>query len=73
MDHFIKSLSNETRLNILEWLKDPFAHFPKEELSKDTLEFGWALCPKEKEEELQGVFQVPKAFWRTQNQVLKAI
>lgn len=36
----IKSLSNETRLNILKWLKDPFAHFPEEELSKDTEELG---------------------------------
>lgn len=36
----IKSLSNETRLNILKWLKDPFAHFPEEELSKDTKELG---------------------------------
>lgn len=29
----IKSLSNETRLNILEWLKEPYIHFPKEELA----------------------------------------
>lgn len=36
----IKSLSNETRLNILEWLKDPFSHFPEEELSQDTPELG---------------------------------
>lgn len=36
----IKSLSNETRLNILEWLKDPIAHFPEEELSQDTTELG---------------------------------
>jgi ArsR family transcriptional regulator len=36
----IKSLSNETRLNILKWLKDPFAHFPKEELSEETPEIG---------------------------------
>ncbi|SFM63504.1 transcriptional regulator, ArsR family [Chitinophaga sp. YR627] len=28
----IKSLSNQTRLNILTWLKDPFAYFPAEEL-----------------------------------------
>lgn len=28
----IKSLSNQTRLNILAWLKDPFANFPAEEL-----------------------------------------
>jgi DNA-binding transcriptional ArsR family regulator len=28
----IKSISNETRLNILTWLKDPFAYFPAEEL-----------------------------------------
>ncbi|MFD0764465.1 ArsR/SmtB family transcription factor [Mucilaginibacter lutimaris] len=35
----IKSLSNQTRLEILTWLKDPFAHFPAEELSdyKPTL------------------------------------
>lgn len=36
----IKSLSNETRLNILTWLKDPFAHFPKEELSNYSPELG---------------------------------
>ncbi|KGO88438.1 ArsR family transcriptional regulator [Flavobacterium rivuli WB 3.3-2 = DSM 21788] len=36
----IKSLSNETRLNILKWLKDPYAHFPKEELSEEALELG---------------------------------
>lgn len=36
----IKSLSNETRLNILKWLKDPFAHFPEEELSEETTELG---------------------------------
>jgi DNA-binding transcriptional ArsR family regulator len=29
----IKSLSNQTRLNILEWLKDPLAHFPAEDLT----------------------------------------
>lgn len=29
----IKSISNETRLNILAWLKDPFAYFPAEELA----------------------------------------
>lgn len=28
----IKSISNQTRLNILTWLKDPFAYFPAEEL-----------------------------------------
>jgi DNA-binding transcriptional ArsR family regulator len=28
----IKSISNQTRLDILTWLKDPFAYFPKEEL-----------------------------------------
>lgn len=36
----IKSLSNETRLNILKWLKDPYAHFPVEELSEETPELG---------------------------------
>ena len=36
----IKSLSNETRLNILKWLKDPFAHFPGDELSEETPELG---------------------------------
>jgi ArsR family transcriptional regulator len=36
----IKSLSNQTRLNILEWLKDPFAHFPKEELADYKPELG---------------------------------
>jgi DNA-binding transcriptional ArsR family regulator len=29
----IKALSNQTRLDILTWLKDPFAHFPAEELA----------------------------------------
>jgi DNA-binding transcriptional ArsR family regulator len=28
----VKSLSNQTRLDILTWLKDPFAYFPAEEL-----------------------------------------
>ncbi|PWN71924.1 transcriptional regulator [Chryseobacterium phosphatilyticum] len=27
-----KALSNETRINILIWLKDPYIHFPAEEL-----------------------------------------
>ncbi|KFF00603.1 ArsR family transcriptional regulator [Chryseobacterium formosense] len=36
----IKSLSNETRLNILGWLKDPFDHFPEEELSNYSPELG---------------------------------
>lgn len=36
----IKSLSNETRLNILKWLKDPYAHFPEEELSEETPKLG---------------------------------
>ncbi|WP_316846904.1 ArsR/SmtB family transcription factor [Pedobacter psychrodurus] len=29
----IKSISNQTRLDILTWLKDPFAYFPEEELT----------------------------------------
>lgn len=29
----IKSLSNQTRLDILTWLKDPLAYFPTEELA----------------------------------------
>lgn len=29
----LKSISNKTRLNILTWLKDPFAYFPTEELA----------------------------------------
>ena len=36
----IKSLSNETRLNILKWLNDPYAHFPAEELGEETAELG---------------------------------
>jgi len=36
----IKSLSNQTRLNILEWLKEPLAHFPAEELAEYTPELG---------------------------------
>ncbi|MFC4209789.1 ArsR/SmtB family transcription factor [Pedobacter lithocola] len=36
----IKSLSNQTRLNILEWLKDPFAHFPPEELTEYSPKLG---------------------------------
>lgn len=36
----IKSLSNQTRLNILGWLKEPFAHFPAEELADYTPELG---------------------------------
>jgi ArsR family transcriptional regulator len=36
----IKALSNDTRLQILTWLKDPFSHFPKEELGPETKTFG---------------------------------
>jgi DNA-binding transcriptional ArsR family regulator len=36
----IKSLSNQTRLNILEWLKEPFAHFPAEELADYSPKLG---------------------------------
>jgi DNA-binding transcriptional ArsR family regulator len=36
----IKALSNQTRLNILEWLKEPFAHFPSEELADYAPELG---------------------------------
>ncbi len=33
-----KALANETRLRVLEWLKEPDLHFP--ERSHDTAEFG---------------------------------
>ncbi|MCF0060611.1 helix-turn-helix domain-containing protein [Dyadobacter chenwenxiniae] len=36
----IKALSNQTRLNILEWLKEPFTHFPAEELADYSPELG---------------------------------
>jgi ArsR family transcriptional regulator len=36
----LKSLSNQTRLDILTWLKDPFAYFPAEELSDYTPSLG---------------------------------
>lgn len=36
----IKSLSNQTRLNILEWLKEPSKHFPAEELTDYKPELG---------------------------------
>jgi DNA-binding transcriptional ArsR family regulator len=36
----LKSLSNQTRLNILKWLKEPFAHFPAEELTDYSPELG---------------------------------
>lgn len=36
----IKSLSNQTRLNILEWLKKPYEHFPAEELTDYSPELG---------------------------------
>lgn len=36
----LKALSNQTRLNILEWLKEPFAHFPSEELADYKPELG---------------------------------
>jgi ArsR family transcriptional regulator len=36
----IKSLSNQTRLNILEWLKEPYAHFPAEELTEYNPDLG---------------------------------
>ena len=29
----VKALSNQTRLDILAWLKDPHAHFPADELA----------------------------------------
>ncbi len=35
-----KSLSNQTRLDILTWLKDPFAYFPAEELVDYTPSLG---------------------------------
>ncbi|SKC03601.1 ArsR/SmtB family transcription factor [Dyadobacter psychrophilus] len=36
----IKSLSNQTRLSILEWLKEPYAHFPAEELADYSPDMG---------------------------------
>ncbi|MDT3401319.1 ArsR/SmtB family transcription factor [Mucilaginibacter terrae] len=36
----IKSLSNQTRLDILTWLKDPFAYFPADELTDFKPELG---------------------------------
>lgn len=36
----MKALSNQTRLNVLGWLKDPFQHFPEEELGVETEKFG---------------------------------
>jgi len=36
----IKSLSNQTRLNVLDWLKEPFAHFPADELADYSPELG---------------------------------
>ena len=36
----IKSLSNQTRLNILTWLKDPFSYFTVEELTNYKPELG---------------------------------
>ncbi len=37
---YMKALSNQTRLDILEWLKDPYSHFPPEELGPETKESG---------------------------------
>ncbi|TRW26699.1 winged helix-turn-helix transcriptional regulator [Flavobacterium zepuense] len=48
----IKSLSNETRLNILKWLKDPYAHFPEEELSEDTPQLGVCVSDIAKKAEM---------------------
>jgi len=35
-----KALSNETRINILTWLKDPRLHFPAEELQDYDADLG---------------------------------
>ena len=35
-----KALANQTRLNMLKWLKDPYVHFPAEELGPETDELG---------------------------------
>ena len=37
--HFGRALSNERRLQILQWLKDPHAHFPPQ-LDGDLVEDG---------------------------------
>src|SRR5689334_13648279 len=48
----IKALSNETRLNILKWLKDPLAYFPEEELSDATAELGVCVSDIAKKAEM---------------------
>ena len=37
-----KTLANETRLNILAWLKEPAKHFPRQEYENDGYE-PWSL------------------------------
>jgi DNA-binding transcriptional ArsR family regulator len=48
----IKSLSNETRLNILKWLKDPFEYFPAEELTEYLPELGVCVSDIAKKAEM---------------------
>jgi len=48
----IKSLSNQTRLNILTWLKDPFAYFPAEELTDYRPELGVCVSDIAKKAEM---------------------
>jgi ArsR family transcriptional regulator len=35
-----KALANQTRLNMIKWLKDPHVYFPAEELGPETDELG---------------------------------
>lgn len=48
----IKSLSNQTRLDILSWLKDPFAYFPEEELTDYKYSLGVCVSDIAKKAEM---------------------
>lgn len=48
----IKSISNQTRLDILNWLKDPFANFPAEELADYNPELGVCVSDIAKKAEM---------------------
>ncbi|AEF95526.1 regulatory protein ArsR [Desulfotomaculum nigrificans CO-1-SRB] len=39
-----KALANETRLNILHWLKDPDTHFPPQSHALVTNDFSRGVC-----------------------------
>ena len=48
----IKSISNQTRLNILSWLKDPVNHFPAEEIEDYKPDLGICVSDIAKKAEM---------------------